>query len=81
MRRPLSADNAEMQIQSLGGVDESWLYISPLGIELAGAPLVGLVHQCAGLSDTETDTDLTNCLGAIANGLPAVHRAIARTYE
>ena len=79
--RPLSPENAEMQIQLLGGVDESWFYIASLGVELTGAPLVRLVHQTAGLSDTGTDTELTSCLCAIADGLPAVHRATARTYE
>ena len=79
--RPLCVENAEMQIMFLGGVDESWFYIASLGVELAGAPLVGLVHRCTDLSHDAGDDDLTACLERIAAGMPAVQRATARTYE
>ena len=79
--RPLCVENAEMQIMFLGGVDESWFYIASLGVELAGAPLVALVHRCTELSREAEDGALSACLEEIAAGLPAVQRATARTYE
>lgn len=79
--KPLSADNAEKQMLFLGGVDESWFYISALGVELEGAPAIRSVHRAAGLSERGSDIELADCLADVAASLPAIQRATARTYE
>ncbi len=79
--RPVSADNADMLVSFLGGVDESWFFIASLGVELAGAPLLSLVHRAVAASRDATDTELSNLLDAIAETTRPVQTATERMYE
>lgn len=53
-RCPLSANNARMQVQFLGGVDEDWFFMSCLAVELAGAPMLRLLSEGIGTSWSHT---------------------------
>jgi indoleamine 2,3-dioxygenase len=78
---PLSADNARMQIQFLGGVDEDWFFIGSLGVELAGASLPRLVHAATLASHQDSDAELAEHLNGIATGMSAVLQALDRMRE
>jgi len=78
---PLSMDNATMQVQFLGGVDEDWFFVCSLGVELAGAPLLPIVHATALRSQGGEEADLCRALEQIAEGLESVLAALARMRE
>jgi indoleamine 2,3-dioxygenase len=77
-KAPLSTENARMQVQFLGGVDEDWFFIGSLGVELAGAPLLPCVHGAAIASHGADDQTLTELLSRIAAGMHAVLSALER---
>lgn len=76
--RPVSADNARMQIQFLGGVDEDWFFMASLGVELAGAPLLRIIHQTVGATRSRSDRELVVALERVAAGMGPVLAALAR---
>jgi indoleamine 2,3-dioxygenase len=78
---PLSADNARMQVQFLGGVDEDWFFMGSLGVELAGAPLLQMVHAATLASRRLDDAELSGLLDQIANAMTPVLRALLRMRE
>lgn len=78
---PLSSDNAAMLAQFHGGVDETWFFISALGVELAGAPLLPHVSAAVTSSGDGSDGDLTEVLHSIAEAMGPVYAATGRTYE
>lgn len=79
--QPLSADNAETQVDILGGVDERWFFIATLGVELAGAPalplLAGLGDRMAAGDDAGLADDLTRITAIIGR----IRAALARIGE
>lgn len=75
-RQPLSANNARMQVQFLGGVDEDWFFMACIEVELAGAPLLGLVLPGVSTAEEGSDTELTNILEEMAAGMKGVHQAL-----
>lgn len=77
-RLPLATDNATMQVQFLGGVDEDWFFIGSLGVELAGAPLLPRVHAAAIASHEGDDATLTELVGGIATGMKPVLAALGQ---
>ena len=77
-RLPLSTDNATMQVQFLGGVDEDWFFIGSLGVELAGAPLLPRIHASALASHDGDDATLADLIGGIATGMKPVLEALGR---
>lgn len=77
-RLPLATDNATMQVQFLGGVDEDWFFIGSLGVELAGAPLLPHVHAAALASHEGDDAVLVDLIGGIATGMNAVLTALGQ---
>ena len=79
--RPLSADNAELLVQFLGGVDETWFYVANLDFELLAAPLLVAAHGAVSAAAQDDQDDLCRCLGAIADALPAIHAALDRQRE
>jgi indoleamine 2,3-dioxygenase len=80
-QQPLSADNARMQVQFLGGVDEDWFFMACLAVELAGAPLLPLVAAAETASCCQTDAELAVILDALAAGMTGVQVALARVRE
>lgn len=79
--QPVSADNARMQVQFLGGVDEDWFFMGSLGVELTGAPLLPLIQLAAAASLNQSDAELRGVLEALAFGMTAVHKALHRMRE
>ena len=79
--RPLCADNARMQVQFLGGVDEDWFFMASLGVELAGAPLLPTVLAARDASIDADDAQLAALLETLASHMPAVRDALARVRE
>jgi indoleamine 2,3-dioxygenase len=79
--RPLSADNAQMQIGFLGGVDEEWFYLASMGVELAGAPLLRALHGAVTASQGNDDAGLTAWLEGVADDLGPVMTALNRMRE
>ncbi len=79
--RPLSADNARTQVQFLGGMDEDWFFISSMGVELAGAPLLPVVAMIDRASHEGDDAALAALVERFVEGLPAVHAALERVRE
>lgn len=79
--RKLSADNARMQVQFLGGVDEDWFFMGSLGVELAGAPLLSCIHAAALASHHDDDAALAGLLELIAAGMVPVSRALDRMRD
>lgn len=77
--QPVSADNARMQAQFLGGVDEDWFFIAALGVELAGAPLLPLIHRAVDI--TPGDAVLADLLIRLADAMGPVITALERTRE
>ncbi len=78
---PLSADNARMQVQFLGGVDEDWFFMASLGVELAGAPLLPLVHAATFAAQQVEDAILAEHLEQIASRMMPVLQALDRMRE
>ncbi len=76
---PVSADNARMQVQMLGGVDEDWFFMASLGVELAGAPLLSIIHELTG--SEQDDAELAQGLGSLAASMAPVLSALARMRE
>lgn len=70
-----------MQVQFLGGVDEDWFFMGSIGVELAGAPLLPLIHRAAIESRRDDDSALAKTLMRIANGLESVLKALNRMRE
>jgi indoleamine 2,3-dioxygenase len=79
--RAVSADNARMQVQFLGGVDEDWFFMASLGVELAGAPLLPLVHAATLAAQREEDEALASYLEQIAAAMEPVQQALDRMRE
>lgn len=78
---PVSADNARMQVQFLGGVDEDWFFIASLGVELAGAPLLGWVWAAVIASHRSDDAELAAVLTEVAGGMQPVIAALHRMRD
>lgn len=76
---PVSANNARMQAQFLGGVDEDWFFIASLGVELAGAPLLPLIHKA--VDTAQDDAALVPLLDRLAEGIGPVIAALGRMRE
>ncbi|MDT9598871.1 PrnB family protein [Sphingosinicella rhizophila] len=79
--RPVSADNAQMMIGFLGGVDEEWFYLASMGVELAGAGLLASIREAAIASHEEDDEDLTRKAQRIVDGMEPVIAALERMRE
>jgi len=79
--RELSSDNARMQVQFLGGVDEDWFFIGSIGVELAGAPLLPCVHAIALASHHDDDATLAGLLETLTAGMAPVLQALERMRE
>lgn len=78
---PLSSDNAELLVQFLGGVDETWFYVANFDLELIAAPLLVAAHGAVAAAAREDLGDLMQRLGTIADGMPALHAALDRQRE
>ncbi|MGE4249683.1 MAG: hypothetical protein AB7F09_09835 [Parvibaculaceae bacterium] len=78
---PVSADNARMQVQFLGGVDEDWFFMASLGVEIAGAPLLRAVHEVVERAQALDDNGLAVALDGVAADMDPVHRALTRMRE
>jgi indoleamine 2,3-dioxygenase len=78
---PLSTENARMQVQFLGGVDEDWFFIGSLGVELAAAPLLPLIHAATLAAHDGDDVALADLLSRIADGMHSVLHGLARMRE
>jgi indoleamine 2,3-dioxygenase len=78
---PLSADNAQMDIGFLGGVDEEWFYLASMGVELAGAPLLKSLHTAVAASRGGEDADVMIILEKIVDEMTPVMRALHRMRE
>lgn len=79
--RALSADNAELLVQFLGGVDETWFYVATLDLELLGGPLLAAAHAAIGAAARDDRAVLATALREIAARMPAVHAALERQRE
>ncbi len=79
--RPLSADNSELLVQFLGGVDETWFYVANFDLELLAAPLLVAAHGALAAAARADTDDLTGRLATIAQGMPAIHAALDRQRE
>lgn len=79
--RPLSADNAELLVQFLGGVDETWFYVANFDLELRAAPALVAAHAAVAAATREDDDGLAARLADIAGCLPALHAALERQRE
>jgi indoleamine 2,3-dioxygenase len=80
-RSPISAENARMQVQFLGGVDEDWFFIGSLGVELAGAPLLPIVHATTLASHRCDDAEFAGLLDRVADAMTPVLTALLRMRE
>lgn len=74
--RPLTVDNATTQVSFLGGVDEDWFFIASLGVELAGAPLIGVAVDAVRAGAAGDDDALTQHLAEFSDGMSAVRDAL-----
>lgn len=74
--RQVSADNARMQVQFLGGVDEDWFFMSCLEVELAGAPLLLLLQAGTDAAAQGDDAAVAAILGELASGVARVNQAL-----
>ena len=79
--RPLSADNAELLVQFLGGVDETWFYVANFDLELLAAPVLVAAHGAVTAAAREDEDELTACLATIAGGMPGLNTALERQRE
>ena len=79
--KPVSADNARMQIQMLGGVDEDWFFMASLGVELAGAPLLCTIHRMIETSEARDDAELVASLEGLTREMAPVLSALTRMRE
>lgn len=75
-QRRLGADNARMQVQFLGGVDEDWFFMSCVEVELAGAPLLMLVQTGVDAAEQGEDTEIAAVLQELASGMTRVNHAL-----
>lgn len=78
---PIAVDNARTQVQFLGGVDEDWFFISAMGVELAGAPLLPVVAAADAASRDASDTELAEVLMRFSSGMDAILGALLRVRE
>ena len=78
---PLSADNVQMAITFLGGVDEEWFFLASLGCELAGAPLLPILRDLVVASQNTDEASLTRLLDDAAQGMSPVLQALERMRE
>jgi len=78
---PLSADNVQMAITFLGGVDEEWFYLASLGCELAGAPLLPILRDAAVAALKADEARLAQLLDDVAQGMSPVLHALDRMRE
>lgn len=78
---PVCADNVEMIVQFLGGVDEAWLFVAALDVELLGAPLLVGAYNAVLHAERGDHVALTADLADIAAGMPAVNAALDRQRE
>lgn len=79
--QPLDVHNARMQVQFLGGVDEDWFFVASIGVELAGAPLLSLLHAAHAASRAGTDAELCALLDALVPAMTPVLDALERVRE
>lgn len=79
--QPISADNVQMSVSFLGGVDEEWFFLASLGVELEGAPLLATLHATVRASHEEDDAALAGHLEALAAGVTPVLKALHRMRE
>lgn len=78
---PLSADNAELLVQFLGGVDETWFYVANFDLELLAGPVLADAYAAvAAAADGDTDS-LRLRLESIARQMPAINTALDRQRE
>ncbi|MDB5583668.1 MAG: hypothetical protein JWR80_8844 [Bradyrhizobium sp.] len=78
---PIEPENMRMQVQLLGGVDEDWFFIGSLAVELAGAPLVGVVRSACLAAIGKDDDALAFELDAIAEAMEPVITALGRMRD
>jgi indoleamine 2,3-dioxygenase len=79
--RPLSADNAELLVQFLGGVDETWFYVANFDLELLAGPVVVAAHAAVAAAARQDAGELARRLADIAARLPAINAALDRQRE
>lgn len=79
--QPLSADNAELLVQFLGGVDETWFYVANFDLELLAAPVLVSAHAAVAAAASTDEPALTLQLEAIARRLPYINAALNRQRE
>lgn len=78
---PLSADNMGLLVKFLGGVDEDWFFLTAVGIELLGAPLLPLMQQIAAGTHQLSDAELEPMVETFAAGIPQLSTMLDRTRE
>lgn len=78
---PPSADNAELLLRFLGGVDESWFFVIPLGIELAGAAALAPLLEAVRAAAAEDETAAETALARAADRIPAINTTLVRIRE
>ncbi|MFI2189891.1 hypothetical protein [Streptomyces sioyaensis] len=66
---PLSMSNIDTQLTFLGGVDEKWLYLATVGVELAGAPALPLLVRAQHAAAAEDHDRLADALLGIRAAL------------
>lgn len=76
--RELSTDNARMQVQFFGGVDEDWFFMASIGVELAGAPLLPLIATGVPACSEGTDGELARIVEELGARMTAVCAALER---
>lgn len=74
--QPLSIDNADTLVTFLGGVDEKWFYLATVGVELAGAPAIGLVVNAQGAVAANDDAALADQLRELGTVINATTQAM-----
>lgn len=79
--RALSADNAELLVQFLGGVDETWFYVANFDLELLAAPIIVAAHAAVAAAAREDAAELARLLADVGTRMPAVNAALERQRE
>lgn len=78
---PLSADNAELLVQFLGGVDETWFYVANFDLELLAGPVLADAYAAVTAAADHDVPSLTQRLESIARQMPAINTALDRQRE
>lgn len=79
--RPLTLENVDTLVSFRGSIDEKWFFLSTLGVELAGAPMLALLVEAVNAAEEGRAGDLAEALAAVGGHLTATIAALMRVRQ